>query len=86
MSDALKVLKSVLSTVGVGQSELRYLFDETLKRFRERDYTKVEEWNGAAKVLEDMVRVLEEENVINSETKKYIRNAIKESLSESPKN
>lgn len=80
MSDALKVLKSVLSTAGVGQSDLCYLFEEAMKKFTRRDLTKTDEWKGAAKVLEDMVRVLDEESAINSATKTQIKRRISEML------
>ena len=80
MNDALKVLKTVLSSAGVGQSDLRYLFDKTLERFCERGITKVDEWAGAAKILEDMVRVLDDESVINGESKAYIKSRIRKVL------
>lgn len=80
MSDVLKVLKSVLSTAGVGQSDLCYLFEEAMKKFTRRDLTKTDEWKGAAKILEDMVHVLDEERVINSSTKRQIKRRISEML------
>ena len=80
MSDALKVLKSVLSTAGVGQSDLKFLFEETMRKFTRRDLTKTDEWRGAAKILEDMLRVLDEESAVNSEAKSYIKARIKEML------
>jgi hypothetical protein len=84
MAGALKILKTLLSSAGVGQDEAKYLFDETAKKFLSREITTLEECRGAKKVLEDMLQVMMDERVISSETRDAVRARLKELIAGIP--
>lgn len=78
-------LKSLLSSVGLGQSDLAYIFTETLKRIDQRDILSADHRSGAAIAVFEMMSVIRDEDAMSTETFKGLQEKLSRWKAPQPK-
>lgn len=79
-------LKTLLSTIGLGQSDLTHVFKETLKRVNDRDLLTADQRGGASIGILEMLNVLRDEEVMSTDTFKELQAVlVKWKASQQPK-
>jgi hypothetical protein len=66
------MFKNLLANLGLGQSDLIHVFEETLKRVNGRDISTPEMRRGEAIAMLEMMNVLRDEDVMSNETYKSL--------------
>lgn len=66
------MFKNLLANLGLGQSDLIHVFEETLKRVTQRDLSTPEIRKGEAIAMLEMMNVLRDEDVMSNETYKAL--------------
>lgn len=66
------MFKNILANLGLGQSDLVHVFEETLKRIDLRDISNAELRKGQAQAITEMLNVLRDEDVMANETYKIL--------------
>lgn len=79
------MLGSILSAFGLGQKDLRHVFEETLKRLDRLDLQTAELRRGQAQAVETMMQVLRDEDVMSSETMVTLRGRLERWLANGPR-
>jgi hypothetical protein len=67
------MLKNLLSSLGLGQSDLVNVFTQTLERLDQRELTTPERRIGQAQAVETMIEVLRDEDVMASDTMRQLK-------------
>lgn len=67
------MLKGLLSSFGLGQSDLVNVFTQTLQRLDRLELTNEDRRIGQAQAIEAMMEVLRDEDVMSSNTLKSLR-------------
>lgn len=72
----MNMLKSLLSSVGLGQSDLENVFNQTIERLDRRELTNPDRRIGQAQAIETMIDVLRDEDVMASDTMKKLKDTL----------
>ena len=62
------MFKNLLSNLGLGQSDLIHVFEETIRRIDQRDISTPELRNGESIGMLEMMNVLRDEDVMSNAT------------------
>lgn len=62
------MFKNLLANMGLGQSDLAHVFEETLARLAKKDITTPELKRGRVEAILEMMNVLRDEDVMSNET------------------
>ncbi len=65
-------IKAILSSIGLGQDDLKDVFKKVLERVNERPLLTAEQTEGVQIVVKELCGVLQDEDVMTSDTKKSI--------------
>jgi len=79
------MLKNLLASIGFGQSDLLYAFEEALKRLDRRELVTPERRVGQAQAIDAMIEVLRDEDVMSSDTMRSIRESLDKWVKKGPK-
>lgn len=79
------MLKGLLSTFGLGQSDLLNVFGQTLERLDKRELTNEDRRIGQAQAIETMVEVLRDEDVMNAETMRALKETLDKWVRKGPR-
>lgn len=74
----------LLSMFGLGQEDLKHVFEETLKRLGKMDIQTAELRRGQGQAVGTMMQVLRDEDVMNSDTLQTLRTRLERWMSMGP--
>jgi hypothetical protein len=70
------MFKNLLANLGLGQSDLINVFSQTLDRLDEREIITHDRRVGQAQAIETMLGVLRDEDVMNGETQRTLKDQL----------
>jgi hypothetical protein len=70
------MFKNLLANLGLGQSDLVHVFEETLIRLDKQEITTPELKKGRVQAVLEMMNVLRDEDVMSNETYKALTQAL----------
>jgi hypothetical protein len=78
------MLKSLLASIGFGQSDLISAFKQTLERLDRREVVTHDRRVGQAQAVDEMLGVLRDEDVMSSDTLHHLKGTLDEWVRRGP--
>lgn len=79
------MLKNLLSSLGLGQSDLINVFEQTLDRLDRREVITHDRRVGQAQAVDTMLDVLRDEDVMSSDTLRQLKESLDKWVRKGPK-
>ena len=79
------MFKNLLASLGLGQSDLINVFEQTLDRLGRRELQTPERRVGQAQAIDTMIDVLRDEDVMNGDTMRHLKEKLDEWVRKGPK-
>lgn len=74
------MFKNLLANLGLGQSDLINVFEQTIERLDKREISTPDRRIGQAQAIDEMLGVLRDEDVMSSETMRHLKEKLDEWL------